>query len=389
MSRCPKIPLKRLKEKTTMEKEQPEQLTYRLLDALENGGNDAQNDGSGITDGGSAVSDEELRQLLDGDGAGDILLAAGDMTEAASRKWGRAVDAEQEWQRFAKSHGMGRRSGLRRAAVWLASAAAAAAVGIAVMLLRGADREQYLYRAADVQARPEVRTNGGVLGVADGAMGIYDPRMAEGTCTVSVPYGKTQEVVLDDGTEVWLNSNSTLEYSSSLGSGVRSVRLEGEAYFKVAHDASRPFVIDAGAVRARVLGTELNVRSYSGGEPHVTLVNGSVEVAETGDGAVVRIEPGEDAALSGGRLSVRDVNVDDFTCWRDGIVYFDHEQLRNILTELGSWYNVNVICRDKALLGRHYHYVFNRHAALEEALQLLNDVSDAEVRLENGTIFID
>lgn len=107
------------------------------------------------------------------------------------------------------------------------------------------------------------------------------------------------------------------------------------------------------------------------------------------DAAVVRIEPGEDAALSGGRLSVRDVNVDDFTCWRDGIVYFDHEQLRNILTELGSWYNVNVICRDKALLGRHYHYVFNRNAALEEALQLLNDVSDAEVRLENGTIFID
>ena len=138
-----------------------------------------------------------------------------------------------------------------------------------------------------------------------------------------------------------------------------------------------------------MLGTELNVRSYSGGEPHVTLVNGSVEVAETGDGAVVRIEPGEDAALSSGRLSVRDVNVDDFTCWRDGIVYFDHEQLRNILTELGSWYNVNVICRDKELLGRHYHYVFNRNAALEEALQLLNDVSDAEVRLENGTIFID
>lgn len=375
MSRCPKTPLKRLKEKTTMEEKQHEQLTYRLIDAIENDG--------------SVVSDEELRQLLDEDGADALLLAAGDMTEAASRKWGRAVDAEQEWQRFAKSHGMGRRHGLRRAAMWLASAAAVFAVGIAVAMLRGADDDSYLYRAADVQARPEVRTNGGVLGVADGAMGIYDPRMTEGTCTVSVPYGKTQKVELADGTEVWLNSNSTLEYSSSLGSGARGVRLEGEAYFKVAHDASRPFVIDAGAVRAKVLGTELNVRSYSGAEPHVTLVNGSVEVAETGDGAVVRIEPGEDAALSGGRLSVRDVNVDDFTCWRDGIMYFDHEQLRNILTELGSWYNVNVICRDKALLGRHYHYVFNRHAALEEALQLLNDVSDAEVRLENGTIFID
>lgn len=372
-----------------MEEKQPEQLTYRLLDAIENDGCDAPDGGNATQGCGSAMSDEEQRQLLDEDGADALLLAAGDMTEAASRKWGRAVDAEQEWQRFARSHGMERRSGMRRAVMWLASAAAVFAVGIAVAMLRGADSDSYIYRAADVQASTEVRTNGGVLGVADGAMGIYDPRMAEGTCTVSVPYGKTQEVVLDDGTEVWLNSNSTLEYSSSLGSGVRSVRLEGEAYFKVAHDASRPFVIDAGAVRARVLGTELNVRSYSGGEPHVTLVNGSVEVAETGDGAVVRIEPGEDAALSGGRLSVRDVNVDDFTCWRDGIVYFDHEQLRNILTELGSWYNVNVICRDKALLGRHYHYVFNRNAALEEALQLLNDVSDAEVRLENGTIFID
>lgn len=379
-----------------MEEKQPEQLTYRLIDAIENdggdvtdGGSGVNGDGSGAQNGGSAMSDDELRQLLDEDGAGALLLAAGDMTEAASRKWGRAVDAEQEWQRFAQSHGMERRSGVRRAAVWLASAAAAAAVVIAVVLFSGADDDSYLYRAADVQARPEVRTNGGVSTVAEGAKVIYDPRETEGTCTVSVPYGKTQKVALADGTEVWLNSNSTLEYSSSLGSGVRSVRLEGEAYFKVAHDASRPFVIDAGAVRARVLGTELNVRSYSGGEPHVTLVNGSVEVADTGDGAVVRIEPGEDAALSGGRLSVRDVNVDDFTCWRDGIVYFDHEQLRNILTELGSWYNVNVICRDKALLGRHYHYVFNRNAALEEALQLLNDVSDAEVRLENGTIFID
>lgn len=372
-----------------MEKKQPEQLTYRLLDAIENDGCDAPDGGNATQGCGSAMSDEEQRQLLDEDGADALLLAAGDMTEAASRKWGRAVDAEQEWQRFARSHGMERRSGMRRAVMWLASAAAVFAVVIAVVLLRGADDDSYLYRAADVQARPEVRTNGGVSTVAEGAVGIYDPGMAEGTCTVSVPYGKTQKVELDDGTEVWLNSNSTLEYSSSLGSGVRNVRLEGEAYFKVAHDASRPFVIDAGAVRARVLGTELNVRSYSGAEPHVTLVNGSVEVADTGDGAVVRIEPGEDAALSGGRLSVRDVNVDDFTCWRDGIVYFDHEQLRNILTELGSWYNVNVICRDKELLGRHYHYVFNRNAALEEALQLLDDVSDAEVRLENGTIFID
>lgn len=194
-------------------------------------------------------------------------------------------------------------------------------------------------------------------------------------------------ITLSDGTRVWLNAKSSLRYPDHFSGDTRVVELQGEAYFKVAHDSLHPFIVKANGVETKVLGTEFNVKCYSSDNTHVTLVKGMVEV--TGNGECVRIHPNEDAQLTADGLSVKTINVNDFASWHTGTISFDHSTLRDILQQLGSWYDVNVSCTDKGLLDKHYHYSYNVHHSLNEALQLLNASSDVNATFRNGSIVIE
>lgn len=101
------------------------------------------------------------------------------------------------------------------------------------------------------------------------------------THVLTVPRGESFKVVLCDGTEVWLNANSNFVYPTAFIGNERIVTLEGEAYFKVAKDAKRPFIVKTETVQTRVLGTEFNIRSYTPEDTHVVLINGKVEVSNT------------------------------------------------------------------------------------------------------------
>ena len=205
--------------------------------------------------------------------------------------------------------------------------------------------------------------------------------------TITVVAKEQKDVTLPDGSTVCMNANSTLKYKENFGTANRNIQFYGEGYFKVRRNASLPFIITTKTVRTKVLGTEFNLRCYDAEDVHVTLVKGSVEVAM--DSEKVRIAPNQDAYLAEGSVKVQDVNPKDFTSWREGILYFDNATLRTILQQLGKVYNVNVVCRDKQLLDKHYHFMCSVDDSLDEALHLLNLTSDINVKLYNNAIVIE
>jgi transmembrane sensor len=208
--------------------------------------------------------------------------------------------------------------------------------------------------------------------------------------TITIPRKKEFQLTLADGTVVWLNSESQLSYPSRFGKGERIVRLRGEGYFKVTHDAAHPFVVQTENINTRVLGTEFNIRNYYSTDSHVTLINGRVEVSNTQSGKRVMLSPGQDAFLNpNGNFSVARIDIDQYVEWKDGYFYFDNKPLVDIMRDLGRWYNVSVIFMRPSLKNIHMHYLAKRNKSIEEAIFLLNSLNKVNVTLKNGVVTID
>ena len=208
--------------------------------------------------------------------------------------------------------------------------------------------------------------------------------------TLTTPAGGFYQVELSDGTQVWLNAASSLVYPSFFDEKERVVELYGEGFFRVAHDARRPFKVKANRVVTEVLGTEFNMRTYSRKDLHVTLLKGSVKVKEEQSQAEVVIRPGEDAFLQAdGSFEVREVDIDDYYLWTKGYFYFDKESLVEIMSELGRWYNVEVIFRNEAVMSYKLHFLAQRDKPLDDAVKLLNMMGMAKFSVVNNTIFVD
>lgn len=210
------------------------------------------------------------------------------------------------------------------------------------------------------------------------------------THVLTVPRGESFKVVLCDGTEVWLNANSNFVYPTAFVGNERVVTLEGEAYFKVAKDAKRPFIVKTPNIQTRVLGTEFNIRSYTSDDTHVVLINGKVEVSNAQGGAYTRLYPGEDAHLqSDGNFVLTEVDLDAYVYWKDGYFYFDDMALKDIMQNLGRWYNVNIEFRNKEAMNYKMHFVSDRTKDLAHTVSLLNRMKKVTVTLQGNTLTID
>lgn len=210
------------------------------------------------------------------------------------------------------------------------------------------------------------------------------------THVLTVPRGESFKVVLCDGTEVWLNANSNFVYPTAFIGNERIVTLEGEAYFKVTKDPKRPFIVKTKTVQTRVLGTEFNIRSYTPEDTHVVLINGKVEVSNTKGGAYTRLYPGEDAHLqSDGNFVLAEVDLDSYVYWKDGYFYFDDVTLKDIMQNLGRWYNVNIEFRNKEAMEYKMHFISDRTKDLEHTISLLNRMKKVTVTLQGNTLTID
>lgn len=182
---------------------------------------------------------------------------------------------------------------------------------------------------------------------ADGTVLLADPALTGGDADMLVlttPRGGTYQVTLPDGSEVWLNANSTLRYPSRFTATQRVVQLEGEAYFNVKKQVQlQPFRVTTAAQTIEVLGTEFNVNAYPE-EPgtKTTLVTGSVEVISNHDHSRNRIVPGEQLTTYGNTSEIARVNIAHFTAWKDGRFSFDGKSFEQIMREMARWYDIEI-----------------------------------------------
>jgi transmembrane sensor len=169
--------------------------------------------------------------------------------------------------------------------------------------------------------------------------------------TIATPNGGQYEVVLPDGSKVWLNAASSLRYPTAFEGKERVVELKGEGYFEIARNAAMPFMVrvDGGSggkgVDVHVLGTAFDVMAYSNeGHINTTLVSGNVRVA-TGEGAAMNVEPGRQAVVDNNtrEMQVVDANVDQVVAWKNGLFRFRETGILELMRQVERWYNVEVV----------------------------------------------
>lgn len=158
--------------------------------------------------------------------------------------------------------------------------------------------------------------------------------------TVKTPYGARTSFILPDGSEVWLNSGSSITFPHQYGA-VRSAELSGEAYFHVIKDG-KPFVVKTLYGKVEVKGTSFDVKAYENENFVTTLVEGSVKVSDRTN-QVATLIPGEQSIITcSDKFTTQVVNPDLITSWREGKLIFVNEPFERVAKELERWYNVKI-----------------------------------------------
>ena len=203
-----------------------------------------------------------------------------------------------------------------------------------------------------------------------------------------IPKGGEYQVVLADGTKVWLNSASRLIYPQSFMGKERRVVLSGEAFFDVTHDAERPFVVETSRMNVKVLGTRFNVNDYDDNEEvSTTLVNGSVEII-SGDQQAFRLVPGEQAYGKENELEKREVNVRLYTSWIDGKFLFNNTELEEIAKQISRWYDVEIFFSSESVKKVRFTGAIVKFKPLEDLVRMIETTSQVRFSVKGRTIVI-
>lgn len=212
---------------------------------------------------------------------------------------------------------------------------------------------------------------------------------------LSTPRGGTYQVVLPDGSKVWLNASSTLSFPASFEKAEsRRVELVGEAYFEItklnslASKAHVPFVVVSKGQEVEVLGTHFDVNCYEDESTvRTTLLEGSVKVSSAAHKSAL-LKPNQQSVLSTSNLTVKEIDADEVASWKDGYFRFNDESLVSIMQKVSRWYDVNVIYTDDQLKTETYAALTTRFANVSKLLDKLEQIGSAKFKIDGRTITI-
>lgn len=207
--------------------------------------------------------------------------------------------------------------------------------------------------------------------------------------TIVIPRGKIYKITLSDGSCVWLNANTTMEFPSVFGGNERRVKLAGEAYFEVAENSACPFRVEANGLTVQVLGTEFNVCAYGGEDATaVTLADGKVEVNIGGKS--VELKPNEQYVLENttGIGNVYSVNAADYSAWRDGVLHFSGMNLEWFAERLSMWYDVDFIFASEGIKRMKFSGTFRKCDGLQTILQIVEEIADVEFEINGESVYV-
>ncbi|WP_343692919.1 FecR domain-containing protein [Chitinophaga sp.] len=205
--------------------------------------------------------------------------------------------------------------------------------------------------------------------------------------TLSTAKGQTFKVDLPDGSSVWLNSASSLTYSTNLANAaLRSVRLTGEAYFKVAKNTEHPFVVKIAGHEVRVLGTEFNVNAYPNDDAETTtLINGSVRLSTSTQ--QITLVPGEQGSVSNGKIEKSAANVYAATGWKSNEFVFASQDIRSIMKMISRWYDVDIIYEGNVTTEKISGSI-SRFADLHSVLNILQATGTVKFQINGNSITV-
>ena len=207
--------------------------------------------------------------------------------------------------------------------------------------------------------------------------------------TIRTLTGMEYTLTLSDGTKIYLNAESEINFPVSFKGAQRMVELSGEAYFEVAKDAAHPFVVKTRDLSVKVLGTSFNLRAYENErEVTTTLAEGKVQVF---DGRKFEnITPGEqvvyEKATTG--MQVRQVDVSRYTAWRDGKFIFRNERLEDIMMYLARWYNIQYKFMDDKVKDMRIGAKLNRYNDMNPIIKMLETNAEMSVVLIDSVYYI-
>ncbi len=200
--------------------------------------------------------------------------------------------------------------------------------------------------------------------------------------TIATPYGARTSFKLPDGSEVWLNSGSSISFPKQYAE-IRNVELTGQAYFKVVKDG-KPFLIKTSLGTIEVMGTSFDVKAYSNDNFETTLVEGSVKISDKAN-RIATLKPGQQSIITpANEFLLKEVNTDLHTSWKEGKLIFVKEPFANVAKALERWYNVKIELQGEKLKKLGYTGTIEMET-FGEVLELINTTTPIKYKFDKNT----
>ncbi len=210
-------------------------------------------------------------------------------------------------------------------------------------------------------------------------------RNSSGYNTLSTPAGGQYQLILPDGTMVWLNAASSLRFPTTFEGNKRHVELAGEGYFEVAKNKAKPFTIAVNGEEIKVLGTHFNIMGYADeASTNTTLLEGSVQITRGKE--VKKLLPGEQAVVSDA-IRVVQVDASEAVEWKNGNFNFSHEKIESIMRKLARWYNVEVAYKGK-ITNEGFVGTVQRSKNLTEVLDVLESTGLVHFKIQERRVIV-
>jgi transmembrane sensor len=198
-------------------------------------------------------------------------------------------------------------------------------------------------------------------------------------------------IILPDGSKVWVNNESTFTYPVAFSEKERIVTIEGEAFFEVKHDPQHPFLVQTGSISVRVLGTSFNVKTKTVDRfIETTLEKGKVSIEDNQGKGLIQLSPGQLGKynLKTEAISVNNVNTDQYTAWRNGVIIFHKANLNEITKKIENFYRVRITINSNTPIKNKYNFVFRRTQSLDTVLEMLKFVAPITYKKHDEQVYI-
>lgn len=204
--------------------------------------------------------------------------------------------------------------------------------------------------------------------------------------TITTPRGGQYQVILSDGTKVFLNAGSSLRFPTLFDAKNRRVELSGEAYFEVEKNKEKPFIVNANDIDVKVLGTHFNISAYQDDKfTATTLLEGSVDISKGSASAL--LVPGQEGitCTNNTRIIVHHANIDEVMAWKNGFFVFNDERITDIMKKVSRWYDVDVVFEDD-IQGKKFGGAISRSKNISELLDYMKITGGIHYRIEGRRV---